>query len=232
MKEASGRPSRKNTAERWLACCTAISFPHLTSQLPLGHQPLIQTHSRQSTPASLIISLAAFQCFILCANSGRENYTKYPGFHIISVHFSHSVVSNSLRHHVLQHARPPCPSPTSRVYSNSWPLSRWCHPTISSSVVPFSSCLQSFPASRTFSMSQFFASHGQSIGGRTDFFIDWFYLLAVQGTLKSLLQHHSSKSNSLVLRFLYGPTLTSIHDFWKNHNFDSTYVCLIIILLA
>ena len=141
MKEASGRPSRKNMAERWLVCCTAICFLHLTSQLPLGHQPLIQTHSRQSTPTSLIISLAAFQCFILCVNSGRENYTKYPGFYIISVHFSHSFVSNSLRPHGLQHARPPCPSPTPRVYSNSCPLSRWCHPTISSSVVPFSSCL-------------------------------------------------------------------------------------------
>ena len=81
-----------------------------------------------------------------------------------SVHFSHSVMSDSLRPHGLQHARPPCPSPTPRVYSNSCPLSRWCHPTISSSVVPFSSCLQSFPASGSFQMSQHFASGGQSIG--------------------------------------------------------------------
>ena len=72
--------------------------------------------------------------------------------------FSHSVMSNSLQPHGLKHARPPCPSPTSRVYSNSCPLSQWCHPTISSSVVPFSSCLQSFPASGSFPMSQFFAS--------------------------------------------------------------------------
>ena len=81
-----------------------------------------------------------------------------------SVQFSRSVVSDSLQPHGLQHARPPCPSPTLRVYSNSCPLSRWCHPTISSSVIPFSSWLQSFPASGSVQMSQFFASGGQSIG--------------------------------------------------------------------
>ena len=80
------------------------------------------------------------------------------------VQFSHSVVSNSLSPHGLKQARPPCPSPTPRVYSNSCPLSPWCHPTISSSVVPFSSCLQSFPASGSFPMSQFFESGGQSTG--------------------------------------------------------------------
>ena len=69
-----------------------------------------------------------------------------------SVQFSHSVMSNSLRSHGLQHARPPCPSPTPRVHPNPWPLSWWCHPTILSSVVPFSSCLQSFPASGSFQM--------------------------------------------------------------------------------
>ena len=83
---------------------------------------------------------------------------------IISVQFSHSVVPNSFRPHGLQHARPPCPSPTSGVYSNSCPLSQRCHPTISSSVDPFSSCLQTFLASGSFQMSQFFTSGGQSIG--------------------------------------------------------------------
>ena len=82
---------------------------------------------------------------------------------LLSVQFSHSVVFNSLRPHGLQHARPPCPSPTPRVYSNSCPLSQWCHPTIWSSVVPFSSYLQSFPASASFPMIQFFTSGGQSI---------------------------------------------------------------------
>ena len=119
-----------------------------------------------------------------------------------SVQFSYSVVSISLRPHDLQHARPPCPLSTPGAYPNSWPLSRWCHPTISSSVVPFSSCLQS-GASGSFQMSQFFASGGQSIGvSVSTLFLpmstqDWLALLAVQGTLKSLLQHHSSKASIL-----------------------------------
>ena len=121
-----------------------------------------------------------------------------------------SVVSNSLLPHEPQHARPPCPSPTSGVYSNSCPLSRWCHPTISSSAVPFSSCLQSFSASGSFQKSQFFASGGQSIGVSASasvlspeysilisFRMDWLDLLAAQGTLKCLLQHHSSKASIL-----------------------------------
>ena len=81
-----------------------------------------------------------------------------------SVLLSCSVVSDPLQHHELQHARPPCPSPTPRVHPNPYPLSQWCHQTISSSVVLFSSCLQSFPASGSFQMSQLFASGGQSIG--------------------------------------------------------------------
>ena len=80
------------------------------------------------------------------------------------VQFSRSVMSDSLWPHGLQHTRPPCSSPTPGVYSNSCPLNLWCHPTISSSVVPFSSCLQSFPASGSFPMSQFFTSGGQNIG--------------------------------------------------------------------
>ena len=124
-----------------------------------------------------------------------------------SVQFNLSVVSDSLRPHGLQHARLPHPSPTPRVYSNSCPSSRWCHPTISSSVIPFSSHLQSFPASGSFPMNQFFASGGQSIGVSAsasllpmniqDFRIDQFDLLAIQGTLKSVLQHHSSKASVL-----------------------------------
>ena len=99
-----------------------------------------------------------------------------------SVQFSRSVVSDSLRLHGLQHARPPCPSPTPGVYTNSCPLSWWCHPTISSSVVPFSSCLQSFPASGSFQMNQLFTSGGQSIGASASTSVlpmniqDWFPL--------------------------------------------------------
>ena len=85
-------------------------------------------------------------------------------FIISSVQFSNSVMSNSLWPHGLQHSRPPCPSPTPGVYSNPRPLNQWCHPTTSSSVVPFSSRLQSFSASGSFQMSQFFALGGQSIG--------------------------------------------------------------------
>ena len=85
-------------------------------------------------------------------------------FNAYSVQFSHSVLWDSLWPHGLQHARLPCPSPIPRVYSNSCPLSRWCHPTISSSVIPFSSHLQSFPASERFPMSQFFTSGGQNTG--------------------------------------------------------------------
>ena len=99
----------------------------------------------------------------------RHNWETFISLHILyhkaisSVQFSHSVMSNSLWAHGLQHARPPCLSPAPRVYSNSCPLSWWCHPTISSSVVHFSSCLQSFPASGSFQMSQFFTSGGQNI---------------------------------------------------------------------
>ena len=92
--------------------------------------------------------------------SQREKYK----YHISSVQFSNSVMSDSLRPHGMQPTRPPCPSPAPRTYSNSCPLSWWCHPTISSSVVPFSSRLQSFPASGSFQMSHLFTSGGQSIG--------------------------------------------------------------------
>ena len=136
---------------------------------------------------------------------------------------SHSVMSDSLWPHGLQRSRLPCPSLSPWVYSNSCPLSQWCHPTISSSVVPFFSGLQSFPASGSFPMSHFFLSCGQTIGasasayilpmsysGLISFRIDWFDHLAVQGTLQSLLQHYSSSALSL----LYDPTLTSIHNYW------------------
>ena len=128
-------------------------------------------------------------------------------------HFQFSsvaVVSDSLRPHGLQHSRPPSSSPTTRVYSNSCPLSHWCHPTISSSIVPFASCLQSFPASGSFPVSQFLhirwpkywnfsfsISPSNEYSGLISFRIDWLDLLSVQGTLKSLLQHHNSKASIL-----------------------------------
>ena len=124
--------------------------------------------------------------------------------------FSRSVMLDSLQHHGLQQARLPCPSPTPGAYSNSGPLHQWCHPTISSSVVPFSSHFQSFPASGSFQMSRFLSggqrkywSFSFSISpsneylGLISFRIDWFDLPAVQETFKSLLQHHSSKASIL-----------------------------------
>ena len=128
--------------------------------------------------------------------------TFYPNWvaFLWSVQFSRSVMSYSLQTRGLQHTRPPCPSPTLRVHPNSWPLSRWCHPAISPSLIPFSSCLQSCPASGSFPMSQLFTSCGQSYRSFSfnispsneyseliSFRMDWLDLLAVQGTLKSLL---------------------------------------------
>ena len=127
-----------------------------------------------------------------------------------SVQFSCSVVSDSLRSCGRQHAKPPCPLPTPRACSNSCPLSRWCHPTISSSSILFSSCLQSFPPLGSFQGSQFFTSGGQSIRSSASASVlpvniqDWFPLgltglisLQSQGTLKSLPQYHRSKASIL-----------------------------------
>ena len=124
-----------------------------------------------------------------------------------SVQFSRSVVSDSFQPHGPEHTRPPCPSPTPGVYPNSCPLSRWQHPTISSSVVPFSSRLQSFPATGAFLMIGLFASVGQVLELQhqpfkwifrlLSFRMDWVDLIAVQRTLKSLLQHHSLKASIL-----------------------------------
>ena len=147
------------------------------------------------------------------------------------VQFSCSVVSDYLRSHGLQHTRPPCPSPIPGAYSNSCPLRRWCHPTISPSVIPFSSRLPSFSASGSFPVSQFFASGGQRIGVSALASVlpvniqDWSLLRWTGWTsLQSKRLSRSSATpqfksiNSLMLSFLYSPTLKSIHDYWKNHS--------------
>ena len=144
---------------------------------------------------------------------------------VLSVQFSSSVVSDSLWSHGLQHARLPCPSLTPGACSNSCPLSRWCHPTILSSVVPFSSCPQSFPASGFFPMSQLFTSVGQSIGVSASASVlpmniqDWFPLgwtgwisLQFKGLSRVSSKPQFKSSNSSALSFLCSPTLTSIHD--------------------
>ena len=149
--------------------------------------------------------------------------------------FSRSVISDSLQPHGLQHARLPCPSPFPRAYSNSCPLSWWYHPTISFSVVPFCSCLQSFSASGSFLMKRVFwsallirwpkywsfsfsISTSNEHSGWISFRTDWLDLLAVRGTSSPTPQFKSI--NSSALSFLYTPNLTSIHDYWKNHSFD------------
>ena len=154
----------------------------------------------------------------------------------LSIQFNHSVFSDSLWPHEPQYARPPCPSPTPRVYPDPCPLSRWCHPTISSSVISFFSCPQSFPALGSFPVSQLFAwgtwpkywrfsiSPSNEYLELISFRIDWFDLLTVQGTLKSSAPQFKS-INSSVLSFLYNPTLTTIHDYWKNHSFDWMDLC-------
>ena len=150
-----------------------------------------------------------------------------------SVQFSRSVTSDSLRPHESRHARPPCPSPTPRVYPNSCPSSQWYHPAISSSVIPFSSCPQSLPASGCFPISQLFAWGSQSTGDSASASVlskntqDWFSLewigwisLQSKGLSRvfsnTTVQKHQFFSNQP----LHSPTLTSIHDHWKNHSLD------------
>ena len=149
----------------------------------------------------------------------------------ITFQFSCSVMSYSLQPHESQHTRPPCPSPTPRVYSNSCSSSRWCHPAISSSVVPFSSCPQSLPASGSFPMSQLFSWGGQSIGVSTSASFlpmntqDWSPLgwtgwisLQSKGLSRVFSKPQFKSINFGGLSFLHSPTLTSIHDHWKNHS--------------
>ena len=149
------------------------------------------------------------------------------------VHVSRSVMSNSLWPHGLQHSRLPCPLPTPRTCSNSCPSSWWCHPTISSSIIPFSSCLQSFPASGSFPMNQLFTSGGQSIAVSASTLVlpmntqDWSPLgwtgwISLQSKgLSRVSQTPQLKSiSSSVLSFVYSPNLTSIHDYWENHSLD------------
>ena len=116
-------------------------------------------------PPSLSTHVLPAATWTWATNRQRRQLVRLEIPHVLwSVQFSHSVMSDSLQPHGLQHARPPCPSQTPGAYSNSCPLSGWCHPIISSSVMPFSTHLQSFPVSGTFQMSQFFTSGGQSIG--------------------------------------------------------------------
>ena len=169
-----------------------------------------------------------------CTCSNTQASTKwhscmpvYTHTYISSVQFSRSVVSNSLWLHGLQLTRLSCPSPTPRACSNSCPSSRWCHPTNSSSVIPFSSCLQSFSASGSFPISQLFASGAQSLEFQhksfqwifgANFLSDWLVWFPCSPRNSPTQQFRSIDCS--VLSFLYSPTLTSIRDYWKNCSFD------------
>ena len=161
----------------------------------------------------------------------------YPDFwptEFSSVQFSRSVVSDSLRPHESQHPRPPCPSPTPGVHSDSRPLSQWCHPAISSSVVPFTSCPQTLPASESFPMSQLFAWGGQSTGvSALASFLpkksqgwspsEWRLVASPcspRDSQESSPTPQFKSVNSSALSFRHSPTLTSIHDHWKNRSLD------------
>ena len=155
-----------------------------------------------------------------------------------SVQFSHSVTFDSLQLHVLQYTRIPCPSSIPGACSYLYPLSRWCHSTISTSVVPFSSCLQSFQASGSFPMSQFFTSGGQSIGASASALVlpmniqEWFPLgltglisLQSKGLSRVFSNTTVKKHQFFSAQPSFGPTLSSIHDYWENHGFDYTDFC-------
>ena len=179
-----------------------------------------------------LLKLEHWSFLIKMAMSHATSYAEsFSSVQFISVQFSRSVVSDSLWPHESQHARPPCPSPIPRVHSDSRPSSQWCHPAISSSVVPFSSCPQSLPAAESFPMSQLFTWGGQSTGVsalahslqrnlRAD--------LLQNGVVGSPCSPRDSQEsspipqfksiNSSVLSLLHSPTLTSIHDHWKNHS--------------
>ena len=154
--------------------------------------------------------------------------------YIVSVQFS-SVAQScpTLRPHELQHARPPCPSPTPRVHPNPRPSSWWCHLAISSSVVPFSSCPQSFPASESFPMSQLFTWGGQSTGASALASVlpknnqdwspsEWTGWISLQSKELSRVFSNTTvqKYQFFCAQLLHNPTLTSIQDYWKNHSLD------------
>ena len=182
--------------------------------------PEIKTVSNNSCPSepNMWLLVGDFFFFLILSFESESH----------SIQFSYSVVSDSLRPHGLQHTRP---SLSPGVYSDSCPLSWWCHPTISSSVIPFSFCRQPYPASGSFPVSWLFASGGQSIRASAASVLpmniqDWFPL-GLTGLISLQSQGLSrvfsnTNINSLELCLLYGPTLMSIHDCWKNYSFDCT----------
>ena len=168
--------------------------------------------SKGNIPSSACSSVAHDLCSQSEALPGLQN------FQFSSVQFSRSVVSESLWLHGLQHTRPPCPSPTPRVYPNSCPPRRWCHPTISSSVISFSFCPQSFPTSGSFPMNQLFASGGQSIGASAStpvlpMNIQGWFPLGLTGWISLQSKGLSRVSNTTVQKHQFFGTQLSL---WSN----------------
>ena len=243
----------------WSPSWTPLPLPPQT--IPLGHPsvpaPSIQYHAsnldwqfvshviiymfqchspRSSHPHPLPQSTkdCSIHLCLFCCLAYRVIVTIFlNSIYMCSVQFSCSVMSDSLRPHELQHARPPCPSPTPGVHSCSRPLSQWCYPAISSSAVPFSSCPQSLPASESFPMSQLFAWGGQSTGasalasflpkksqGWTPSEWTGWISCSPRDSQESSQTPQVKSINSSALSLLHSPTLTSIHDHRKNHSLD------------
>ena len=211
-----GRTSCGGSAAAWIAGTLAGPGAQGTWQpTGTGDMALLEILLTSGSSAQVRISVEVVQllrswglCSTKCAGPSAALDVGATAFR--SVQFSPSVMSDSLQPHEPRHPRPPCLSPTARIYPNLCQVSRWCHPTVSSPVTPFSSSPQSFPASGAFLMSQLSTSGGQSIGvsastsvlpmntqDKSPLGMDWLDLLAVQGTLRSLLQHHSSKASIL-----------------------------------
>ena len=182
----------------------------------------------------LLLSHSSTLLLVFCGFISQINYLHYKFYlSFSSVKFSYSVITNSLLCHELQHAKAPCPSPTPRVYTNSCPLSQWCHPTISSFVILFSSCLQSFPASGSFQMKSalcirwpkywsFSFNTSPSMNTRDWSPFGWTDLspCSPRNSQESSPTPRFKNINSLVLSFLSNPAVTSMHDYWKNYSLD------------
>ena len=198
--------------------------------------------------SQLVIHMSLF-LFLLCICSIKQSIVNYwvkncwmlSSVQFSSVHFRHSVMSDSLWPHESQHARPPCPLPTPEVHPNSCPSSQWCHPAISSSVVPFSSCPQFLPASGSRGETNELTLHMRwpkfwsfsfSISPSNEHPKLISFRMGLVGSPCSPRDPQESSPtpqlksiNSSVLSFLYSPTLTSILDHWKNHSFDQMDLC-------
>ena len=217
--------------EKWLTTPQNLTGAR-EEQLPKGRGNIPSKRGEKMLGRVKTIDVLYDLYALLRINLGVISWYRLPP-QFSSAQFSRSVMSDSLRPHGLQHISLPCPSPTPGPYSNSCPSSQWCHPTISSSIIPFSSCLQSFLASGSFPMSQFFTSGSESIGVsasasvlpmniQDSFPFGWTGWISLQpkGLSESSPTPQFKSINSLPFSFLYSPTPIFIHDHWKNHSFD------------